>query len=340
MDMAKKSEDTIEIAFDWIVRSSADDFQAWEQERMDAWLDQDIEHRTAFELAQLTWMKIEEAPKSAFENPWFEPPDTMNIATGSPVQQVFGSLLGAGGLIAAGIAAAATVLLFVQSGTEIVPEPDLYITSVGETSEIFLDDGSSVVLGADSQISVSYSADARRISLARGEALFEVAPDIDRPFSVSGGWVDVTVTGTSFEVSRTAFSTAIAVKEGTIAVSPRIVAGSVDGLERQIMMTAGQQISATNSGTSAITNIDIESIGSWRDGQLIYVSASLTEILSDADRYYAGGIQIMDPKIQSLSLSLIHDADDTEGLLEFLEQALPIRTSRLSDGTIVVTGEL
>ena len=62
----------------------------------------------------------------------------------------------------------------------------------------------------------------------------------------------------------------------------------------------------------------------------------MSEIISDADRYYAGTIDVLDPTLGNLTLSLVLDAGDTEALLETLEAALPIRVHRLDDGTILL----
>ena len=68
--------------------------------------------------------------------------------------------------------------------------------------EVVLPDGSVVSLNTNSEISVQFTSEARNINLLRGEALFDVAKNVHRPFIVSAGDTRVRAVGTSFTVSR------------------------------------------------------------------------------------------------------------------------------------------
>src|SRR4051812_35258299 len=65
-----------------------------------------------------------------------------------------------------------------------------------------LPDSSIVELKEGSEISVAYTAKARRVALGRGEAHFSVMKDATRPFIVAVGSVEVRAVGTSFSVQR------------------------------------------------------------------------------------------------------------------------------------------
>src|SRR3546814_14675503 len=58
-------------------------------------------------------------------------------------------------------------------------------TDHGEVRRIALEDGSVVMLNGNSAVQVRYQDDMRRVILRRGEASFEVAHNVQRPFVVS-----------------------------------------------------------------------------------------------------------------------------------------------------------
>lgn len=100
-------------------------------------------------------------------------------------------------MLAAGIGLTAVNLLR-QPATEIVHS--LY-SGNQSTERIVLPDGSILWLGANSSCTYAenFSDRERRIEL-NGQGFFEVAKDPERPFVVSSGGIDVTATGTAFEV--------------------------------------------------------------------------------------------------------------------------------------------
>ena len=63
-----------------------------------------------------------------------------------------------------------------------------------------LPDGSIVELDAQSEIAVNFEPSVRRVELVRGEALFKVQKDPNRPFIVRAGGVEVRAVGTAFDV--------------------------------------------------------------------------------------------------------------------------------------------
>src|SRR5262249_25765545 len=61
---------------------------------------------------------------------------------------------------------------------------DVYRTQAGERRVVTLSDGSQIALDSRSEVRVRYTAHARELILAKGQARFDVAHDVERPFSV------------------------------------------------------------------------------------------------------------------------------------------------------------
>ncbi len=101
------------------------------------------------------------------------------------------------------IAAAITIfaisgLLFFNQKTETYTGE--FLTKNNQVSTITLEDGSSVILAANSTLSYSISNNSRNIKL-HGKARFEVAKDPSKPFTVEFDNSKVTVLGTGFDIT-------------------------------------------------------------------------------------------------------------------------------------------
>jgi transmembrane sensor len=102
-----------------------------------------------------------------------------------------------------------------------------YTTDIGERRSITLADGSTVDLNSRSRLRVEFTKGERRVELAEGQALFQVAKDKNRPFIVSSGDATVRAVGTQFDVYRKANgTTTVTVLEGRVAVYSTAQAGS------------------------------------------------------------------------------------------------------------------
>ncbi len=120
--------------------------------------------------------------------------------------------------VAAGLLLALSALFFWPSPAR------LYETGLGEQRTVSLADGSTVKLNTLSAIRFSFEDEARWVQLIRGEALFYVKPDYQRPFivdtRVASGRAFVKVLGTTFNIYQKDRETAVTVLEGRVLVAP------------------------------------------------------------------------------------------------------------------------
>jgi len=111
--------------------------------------------------------------------------------------------------------------------------PQHFATRVNEDSTSRLSDGSTVHLDPATALDVQMSPDARRLHLAQGRALFEVAHAPDRPFTVESGAMAVTAVGTVFSVDNSLAGQGLRVEQGRV----RVV---IEGLDQPLLVGAGQ----------------------------------------------------------------------------------------------------
>jgi transmembrane sensor len=120
------------------------------------------------------------------------------------------------------MAAAAIILLAIATAwwyrTQ-MNHPYTYVTADKEQRKIALPDGSTVVIDPQTSIRVAadYNKGGRTVSLAAGQASFEVSHQAQTPFRVDMDAVSVTDIGTSFTIHRTKEKIEVSVASGRVA---------------------------------------------------------------------------------------------------------------------------
>jgi transmembrane sensor len=227
-------------------------------------------------------------------------------------------------------ALAACLALMIAGSGVFGPWQRLYaehVTALTERRHLTLEDGSQIWLNGSTQLSVSYSARRREITLYGGEALFEVAKDAARPFVVSAADGEVQAIGTRFNVDLRGSRVAVAVSEGVVQVSS---AGQV------VRLPAGQALTYQQGLVPApSTAVDRRSVAAWQRGKLIFNARPLGEVLSELDRYLPGLLYLTDTQLAQRRISGVFELDDPQTVLQILEQTQPLRITRLPLLTLV-----
>lgn len=190
-------------------------------------------------------------------------------------------------------------------------------TAIGQVQRYQLPDASSVTIAADSVVAVNFTRLQRQISIDRGEVFLKVAHDQDRPFTVSAGTHDITVTGTKFNVNYNAARDEIevAVAEGSVDVGMR----DGDQSSRIEQLKAGDVVFFQASGEIVRRAITPTQAAAWRDGALYFDQTSLRSALIQMNRYSSKPIVAADERIGDLSLTGRFDARDAASFIYALE---------------------
>lgn len=150
---------------------------------------------------------------------------------------------------------------------------------LGGTFHIQLADGTDVWLNADSELTFpSAFVQNERIVKVRGEAYFEVAKDLERPFIVEVDDTQVEALGTSFNINTHLHSgrTKTILIEGLIKVSSQ-------GISKIVQPGFG---SLSGAGHIHIERSDTDEALAWKDGYFYFDSKSLKEVLEEIARWY------------------------------------------------------
>ncbi|USU13840.1 FecR domain-containing protein [Sphingomonadaceae bacterium OTU29THOMA1] len=173
-----------------------------------------------------------------------------------------------GGAVAAALTAAVGLGVWTQQ-----PQPYTIATAAGEQRTVTLGDGSSIVLAGGSSVRLDHR-NMRVAVVERGEMLFRVKHDADRPFTAQAGALRLVDIGTVFDVKLAGALTRVAVAEGAVMVDPEGAALRLD---------SGQTVLA-EGGTLERGETEAADVGSWRDGRLAYDDAPLAEVAADLSR--------------------------------------------------------
>lgn len=240
--------------------------------------------------------------------------------------------------MAAGTCLAAVVLVIAMWKAH--PAIDTFKTAIGENRNVTLSDGSRIALGADTQIDVSLAAKERNIELTRGEALFMVAKDAARPFTVHAGDVTVVAVGTAFNVERDSDRAVVSVTEGRVVVEPVTRFLPVAILHefkpklRSVHLDAGQQTTAGSAGIEEPTNIEDTAAG-WQVGRLAFHLQPLHYVLEDVNRYAHKPIVLEGENVGALVITGTVERENIQGWVRSLERAFDLQATEEADRIVL-----
>jgi transmembrane sensor len=212
---------------------------------------------------------------------------------------------------AAGVAVVAIVFALM-----LVDEPQSLVhqTDFGEQRSIQLSDGSIVTLNTRSAVEVQYGDGERRVTLLSGEAMFDVATNVSKPFVVDTGDVFLRVLGTRFSVYRRSHSVHVAVVEGSVSAVTQYLP------HEQVVVRAGEGAVATAKGVTLRDGLfDVRRAIAWTEGRLIFDGARLSEVVAEFNRYNRVPLIVEDDSLAERTITTVFNAHDVRALVGFLE---------------------
>lgn len=311
-----------DIAFDWLLRVQQAPQDEHLQRDLVLWQMADQENAKVYAKARQLWRLTEQltpitqASWPAVPAPAPEPAPpvlAMPVAVSPPpaVPRRRRSWLQAalGGAIAAG------VLLAIAPDLNIRLNSDFH-TATAERRQVQLPDGSQVYLDSDSAIAVDFSGNHRDVQLLRGQAFFEVQPDPSKPFNVHAQMLEITVTGTAFNVDAGSAHPSVAVQHGSVRVAEQH--------SRQpfaAALQAGQRlIYAPESGEAQLSRMPVTQIAAWRNGQLVADNLRLGDVVEQMRRYLPGKVIVRDASLADARITGVYDISKPAAALRAVVQ--------------------
>lgn len=210
------------------------------------------------------------------------------------------------------------------------PTPSTYATGPLQRETITLPDGSKVTLNADTRIEARFGAHRRDLTLAQGEALFDVVHDENAPFTVTTGGSEIIDLGTQFQVSNVGRRVTVTLLEGSIAID-RAKTGE------HVRLHPGQQATyAVGTGPIDTREVDVQVVSSWAHGRLLFRGTPLAGVIAEVNRYSRTPIELADPSLASIPVSGTFPTGDSRSVALGLQAMLPLRVDTSTPGRIVL----
>lgn len=298
-------------AIDWLIRQRDPEFSDWEA--FTDWLQQDAGHLVAYNAVASMDVDIGSLPVPSRPREAAQPELPGRFASTRRVWL--------GGAIAASLVAVIGVSLtdFGGNSTRIA-------TIAGEQRTLTLADGSRIEVNGATVIEIDKDR-PRFAKLESGEAMFYVVHRDNDPFTVEAGDAKLVDLGTAFNVVRNDSGTSVAVSEGIIAYNPD---------RENVQLVAGKGLTARNGAPRPrVYDIDVQNVGGWQSGQLIYSGASLAEVASDLNRTAGMKISVSE-SVGALPFrgALLVNKDHSR-TIEDLTALADIRAEKTGDGWLL-----
>lgn len=233
----------------------------------------------------------------------------------------------------AGLLVAAGVLLWRGAGA------DDYRTVVGEQRQVQLADGTRLALNTDTDLRVALGDTQRTVTVARGEALFEVAPDARRPFVVRAAGREVVALGTVFTVrvgdaaAPAGSAVAVTLLEGQVALRPA-AGGGGDAAAPPLLLHPGERARfGAGAGQGAAARVDrprLDQVVAWRRAEAVFDATPLADAVAEMNRYSRTPIVLVDaPALAALRVSGLYRTGDNAAFAQAVAalHGLQLRTA-------------
>jgi transmembrane sensor len=180
--------------------------------------------------------------------------------------------------------------------------------------------------------------------LLRGEAVFEVARDPQRPFQVYAGSGRVEALGTSFLVKALDRRLELTVTEGRVRLdklSYEEVSAIVNldsELYEHVFVDQGQQV-VMDRGIEPAVMLDKSAIAkqtAWIDGNHIFQNDSLNYIAQELSRHSRRTIIISDPVLGEMKMGGVFKLGEIDAFISALKVLFNVEVDRVAEDLIYV----
>ncbi len=240
-----------------------------------------------------------------------------------------------------------------------------YATATGERLTVTLKDGSQLTLDTQTEVKVAFTQAERTVHLTRGQAVFEVAKDPNRPFVVEVYNRRLIAVGTAFDVRLDGAQINVTMIEGTVRIERTTnldattnagstpIRGSApnekSGTARPeggasaspqpvvTTLTAGEQLTVDSESQDHVRSGDPERATSWRRGQVIFENTRLGDAIAELNRYSDTKIELTDPGLADLRLSGGFATGHPTLFVEAITTYFPIQVAKADDRSVVLS---
>jgi transmembrane sensor len=169
-----------------------------------------------------------------------------------------------------------------------------YSTGIGESRRVALEDGSTIQLNTDSHVRMTFTSRRREAHLFRGEALFDVEYDAQRPFDVVTQCGTMRALSTTFVVyARPNGTCDLIVENGRVRASAHAAHQTVAHHQMAII--------ADRVDVQQLTGREVRRRLAWTHGLLMFENTRLAEAVAQFNRYNKTQL-VVDPRLDNIAI--------------------------------------
>ena len=204
-------------------------------------------------------------------------------------------------------------------------------TAVGQRATLHLPDGSKVVLGPASSARLLYSRRKRGVVLQRGEAMFDVARDRDRPFVIDAGNARVTVIGTRFVVSRLPDMVRVSVAHGNVQLAAQAGGAALVLQAGEVGELPDDNSSAAAAPPRRVRRDAQDAFAATERSLIMFDQAGLPEIAATLSRWRRQPVRTDARPGAGPRITAAVQARDVESFLQALPRIAAVRIQERDD---------
>ena len=246
---------------------------------------------------------------------------------------------------ATGLAAGLLVgLLFWRFPLHPPAEAQMFAASAFGPTRAVLGDGSIVNVNTQGKLEVQLGARERRVTLAQGEAHFEVKADPARPFIVVAGGVTVRAVGTMFDIRINGDAVEVLVEEGkvTVAPVPSPAREATTAAAAAPLIQAGEWAVVPRADRGAAPRIEkmeppkMAAALQWHRRVALFNDTPLREVVAQFNRRNEAQISLADDELGARRFGGALALDHVDALLRLLEREGGIAVERRAPNELVL----
>lgn len=202
-------------------------------------------------------------------------------------------------------------------------------TAIAQISQRKLEDGSVITASANSELDITFYRHQRVVHIKRGEAIFDVAKDNERPFVVHTAQANVTVLGTRFAVNQLSNRVRVSVDHGRVQVA------RADGVQTPLLLRDGEVAEiVAHDAPKRINRNAIDAFG-FAKGFIVFDQADMQEVAETLSRYRQPPVYAQFSGQNSPKVNAVLKTKEIDDFIYSLPKSLPVTLRQTAHQLII-----
>lgn len=301
----KTNQELLKIATKWFVAIQEETFSHEKKLDFQIWLNKDPAHKQAYQEVVNLWHTLDSLKQTAI-------PELKAARNARPEKRL--------NILSTTIA----VLLAMISGLawqDYMTPDQFFSTGLAEKKQLYLTDGSSITLNANTRISTHESWIRRQINLMEGEAQFTANHDWNL-FIVSTENLTIRDIGTVFNVRNRPETRSVTVLKGEVDLH-----NHNNWLGKNLKAGYSRQFSP-NGELLTLENDDEQRAIAWIQDRLVFNHTPLNQVTAELERYHPVKFLFKTPGLAKQTISGNFGTHDLNSFLQAIDQIYEVNIHR------------